>query len=121
MAEYVEFKANFHYVSIKGWKDPEKKWYDLPYLEMDDAIIAILESWPADWRTVSYFSAWSSKSIAKWKKEEARLKMEQLAKKRRKDAKDKDKAERVAKTQVKGEEEEDDHDSNRNYKSPIHS
>ena len=54
----------------------------------------------------------------KQKKEEANLKMEQLAKKRRKEVEDKAEAERAAKTQVEGEDKEDDRDSNRIQKSP---
>jgi len=65
LSEYVEFKVKFHCVSIRAWKDPKKKWYDLPYLAMDDAIITVLESWPAEWRTALDLSAGSSKSAMK--------------------------------------------------------
>lgn len=40
---YMEFKADFHHVSIRAYKDPTQTWYDLPYLEIDDAIDAVLD------------------------------------------------------------------------------
>lgn len=40
---YAKFKSNFHHVSIRVQKDPPWKWYDFPYLEMDDAIDAVLD------------------------------------------------------------------------------
>lgn len=46
---YVEFKADFHRVSIMAWKDHAHKWYDLPYLETDDAIDAVLDQWLVEW------------------------------------------------------------------------
>ena len=58
------------------WKDPKKKCYNLPYLSTDDAIMAVLDCWPAEWYTASDLKTRSSKSAAKRKKEEARLKME---------------------------------------------
>lgn len=67
---------NFHYVSIRAWKDPAQKWYDLPYLVTDDAIVVVLESWLEKWHKASELLARSSKSTTKQKKEEARLKME---------------------------------------------
>lgn len=38
LAEYVEFKVDFHHIYIKAWKDPQQKWFDLPYLATYDAI-----------------------------------------------------------------------------------
>lgn len=38
LVEYVQFKPEFHCVSMCVKKDPEKKWYDLPYLTTNDAI-----------------------------------------------------------------------------------
>ena len=43
LTEYVEFKADFHHVSMCARKDLEQKWYDLPYLAIDDAIAAVLD------------------------------------------------------------------------------
>jgi len=42
LQEHVNFKANFHHVSIHAQKDLDKKWYDLPYLATKDAITAVL-------------------------------------------------------------------------------
>jgi len=39
----MEFKDDFHHVSIRAWKDPEKKWHDMPYLVMDDAIQVVID------------------------------------------------------------------------------
>lgn len=49
----------------------------------DDAISVVLESWIVGWCMASDLSAGPSKSVAKRKKEEARLKMEQLAERRK--------------------------------------
>ena len=96
LQEYVEFKVDFHHVSIRAWKDPEKKWHDLPHLARDDAITAVLNYWPADWHNATYSTTGSSKTVAQQKKEEAKLKMEQLATKRKKEVDDKAKAECTA-------------------------
>jgi len=44
---YVEFKADFHRISIRAQKDLAQKWYDLLYLTTDDAIDAMLDKWLA--------------------------------------------------------------------------
>jgi len=43
---YSDFKANFHYVEIWVRKDPQQKWFDLPYLATDDAIEEVVKRWP---------------------------------------------------------------------------
>lgn len=93
---YVEFKANFHHVSIRAWKDPAQKWYDLPYLAMDDVIDAVLDQWPTEWRTTTDLAMGGSKYTTQRKKEEAKIKMTQLAEKRKKEATEKAQAERKA-------------------------
>jgi len=114
----VEFREKFHYVSIKAQKDPEQKWYDLPYLETDDEIAAVIESWPAEWRMASDLSTGSSKSAVKQKKEEARIKMQQLDERRKKEVEEKAKAECATKKLTEEEEEEEEHDSDRSQRSP---
>lgn len=79
----MEFKANFHHVSIHARKDSENKWYDLPYLATENAITVVLDRWLVDWCTASDLTAGSSKFAAQRKKDEAKLKMEQLATKRK--------------------------------------
>lgn len=38
LLEYTKFKADFHRMYIRAQKDPQQKWFDPPYLAMDDAI-----------------------------------------------------------------------------------
>lgn len=75
LSGYVEFKVEFHCISIRARKDLEQKWHDLPYLATDDAIAVVLDHWPAEWRMASDFSVGSSTSTRKKKKEDARSKM----------------------------------------------
>lgn len=91
---YAKFKVDFHQVSIKARKDPSQKWYDLPYLETDDAIDAMLNQWPVDWHFTTDLSMGRSKFATQKKKEEAKLKMTHLAEKRKEEAIDKAQAER---------------------------
>ncbi len=72
---YVEFKADFHHVSIRVRKDPTQKWYDLPYLATYDAIDAVLDQWREEWRATVDLVVGGSKSTVQRKKEEAKLKM----------------------------------------------
>ena len=55
--------------------DPMQKWYDFPYLAIDDANDVVLDKWPAEWRNTMDFGVGGSKSTAHNKKEEAKLKM----------------------------------------------
>ena len=93
LQSYVEFKADFHRVSIRVWKDPTQKWYDLLYLTADDAIDAVLDKWPAEWHTTIDLAVGGSKSATQKKKDEAKLKIAQLIEKRKKEAAEKAKAE----------------------------
>jgi len=43
LAEYVEFKEDFHCIYIKARKDLQQKWSDLPYLATDDAILETIK------------------------------------------------------------------------------
>jgi len=52
----------------------------------DDVIDAILYCWMAKWRTTIDLAVGSSNFVAQRKKEEAKLKMAQLAEKRKKEA-----------------------------------
>lgn len=88
---------NFHYVSIRAWKDPQKKWYDIPYLTTDDVITMVLESWKSEWRMALDLSVGSSKSTVKKNKGDVRLMMELLAERRRNEVEDKDKEKRATK------------------------
>ena len=51
LQSYVDFKANFHQISISERKDPAQKWHDFPYLATDDAIDVVLDKWSAEWHT----------------------------------------------------------------------
>jgi len=55
-----------------------QKWYDLMYLATDDAIDAVLDQCPEEWRTTMDLVVGGSKSSAQKKKEEAKLKMVHL-------------------------------------------
>lgn len=92
LQEYVEFMAYFHHVSICAWKDLEKKWHDLPYLATDDAITVVINYWLIDYRNFMDSMAGSNNTASQRKKEEAKIKMEKLAMKRRKESDDKAKA-----------------------------
>jgi len=52
-----------------------EKWYDFPYLAIDDAKDVVLDKWPAEWYTTMDFRVGGSKSTKQNKKEEAKLKM----------------------------------------------
>lgn len=83
---------------------------------MDDAIVAVMEGWPAKWCRTLDLSTGSSRSTTKQKKEETRLNMEQLVKRRWKEAEEKSNAKHAEKKQEKEEDEERDFD--RCQKSP---
>jgi len=48
LTEYVEFKLDFHHVFMHARKDPEQKWYVLPYLATNNVIAAVLNRWTVD-------------------------------------------------------------------------
>jgi len=85
----MEFKVGFQHVSIRVQKDLGQKGQDLPYLETDDVIDVVLDRWLAKWHNASDSVMGSSKSTVQHKKEEAKLKMAQLAENRKKEADDK--------------------------------
>jgi len=72
----------------------------------DDVIALVLDHWPAEWCTTSDLSTRSSNSTGKQKKEEAWLKMQQLAEKQKKEIKEKERVE-VERTMKEQEEERD--------------
>lgn len=86
---YAEFKEDFHHVSIRAQKDPAQTWYALPYLATDDTIDAVLDHWSAKSHTTAKLAMRGKKFVVERKKEEAKLKMTQLAKKRKKEVADK--------------------------------
>ena len=49
LQSFAEFKVDFHHVFIMAQKDPMNTWHNLPYLETDDVIFAVLESWFQEW------------------------------------------------------------------------
>lgn len=49
MKEVADFKADMHHVYICACKDPEQKWSTLPFIGIDEAIFAILDTWPLKW------------------------------------------------------------------------
>ena len=89
-----------------------QKWYDLSYLAMDDTIDAVLNQWSAEWHATIDLVVGGNKSSAQ-EKEEAKLKMAQLIKKRKNEAIDKAQTEQAGK-QTGGTE----HGSNKGTRSP---
>lgn len=75
LSGYTKFKVDFHHVYIRARKDLDQKWYDIPYLATDDAIVKVLKHWPTDWHTSLDLATRTSKSSEKQKKEAARLKV----------------------------------------------
>lgn len=63
-------------------KDPTKKWNELPYMATDDVIFNVLEGWMPEWHTLAISTVEAGKSVAQRKKEEAKLWVAQLVKKR---------------------------------------
>lgn len=46
---YVEFKADFHNVTIRTRKDLKKTWYKLSYLVGEVDVQEIVGKWPWEW------------------------------------------------------------------------
>jgi len=63
---------------------------------IDDAIVAVHDYWPENWHNAMDSTVGSSKNATQCKKGEAKLKVEQLAEKVRKEANDRAKAEQAA-------------------------
>ena len=38
LSKYMKFKDDFHCIYIRTRKDPQQKWFDLPYLTIEDVI-----------------------------------------------------------------------------------
>ena len=85
MQSFSEFKADFHHVFIRARKDPTKTWHNILYPATDDVIFAVLESWPSEWCAPVGSTVETDKSTMYRKKEETKLRMAQLAGKRRKE------------------------------------
>lgn len=85
MSKYEEFKEDFHRAYVRARKDPQQKWFDLPYLAMDDATQEVIKRWSADWHSLFDLAAGSSTE----KKEAAKQVVQKLAEKRRKEAEEK--------------------------------
>lgn len=60
----MDFKANFHHVSIRAPKDPTQIWYDLPYLATDDSIDAVLDHCLVECHTIADLVVGGSKFVA---------------------------------------------------------
>lgn len=49
LQSFSDFKSYMHNVYIRAQKDPKQKWTTLPFFTIDDAISAVLETWPPEW------------------------------------------------------------------------
>lgn len=38
-----------HHVYIRAHKDPKQTWTTLPFISIDEAIFAVLDTWPLEW------------------------------------------------------------------------
>lgn len=81
LQSFADFKADMHNIYIKAWKDPTKQCMKLPFVATDDVIFMILETWPPKWRAPDL--AKLEKGAAQKKKDDAKLCITQLAKRRR--------------------------------------
>lgn len=61
-----------------------KTWHNLPYLATDDVIFVFLESFLLEWCAPAGSIVETYKSVMQCKKQETKLRMVQLAEKRRK-------------------------------------
>lgn len=84
LQNFAEFKADIHSINIKARKDLVKQWRKLPFVATNDAIFNVLETWPPKWCAPNIVEI--EKLMAQRKKEEAKLRIAQLAEKRRKEA-----------------------------------
>lgn len=66
----AEFKVDMHFVYIRAWKDPDQTRTTLPLISIDEAIDAVLDTWPLAWRAPN---AVGSNDATIWKqKDEAK-------------------------------------------------
>lgn len=49
LRSFVDFKADMHNMYIKAHKDLVQNWPKLPFIVIDDAIFAMVDSWPPEW------------------------------------------------------------------------
>jgi len=70
-----------HNIYIRAHKGPTKQWTKLPFIAINDAIFNVLEAWMLEWCALDI--AEIKKSATQKKKDDAKLRITQLAKKRR--------------------------------------
>jgi len=68
LQRFAKFKADFHHVFIREWKDPMESWHNLPYLATDDVIFPVLKSWMPKWCAAIGSTVETNKSDAQCKK-----------------------------------------------------
>lgn len=73
---------------IRVRKDPQQKWFNLPYLATNDGIQETIKPWLSNWHTPSDLAVGTSKSMEDEKKDTTTQKV-QLAEKCRKEAEEK--------------------------------
>ena len=80
LQSFANFKVDMHNIYIRVRKDLAQKWKNLPFIAIDDAIFTVLETWPPEWCTLDL--AELEKAAAQKRKDEAKLRVTQLAEKR---------------------------------------
>lgn len=83
LQSFVEFKVDMHNIYIRARKDLMNKWTKLPFVATNDAIFNVLEVSPLEWHTTNIIEI--MKLEEKKKKDDAKPRITQLEKKRRKE------------------------------------
>lgn len=80
LQSFTDFKADMHNIYIRARKYLAKQWMKLPFIATNDMIFIVLETWPPKWRAPDL--AELEKAVAQKKKDDAKLRITQLAKRR---------------------------------------
>lgn len=80
LQRFAEFKVDMHNLYVRARKDIAKEWMKLLFISTDDAIFTVLETWPPEWHAPDLGGM--EKATAQQRKEDAKLHIMQLAKKR---------------------------------------
>lgn len=73
LQSFIEFKADFHHIYLRMFKDPMKKWNELPYMVIDDVIFDVLETWLPEWYAPYVFAL--ENSVVSKREEEEKLRV----------------------------------------------
>lgn len=77
---FADFKVDMHNIYIRVRKDPVQNWTKLPFIAIEDTIFMVLDTWPPRWHAPDL--AELEKTIAQKRKDDAKLCVTQLAKRK---------------------------------------